>query len=526
MLKSSLIPVLLLSTIISGCSDVSETVVSNGEKISEGDTNNPDIDRADKVPNLTSTAVREYYDQWLIDIDNSSLSGTDYTHSKVGETLTQSFILRSADPIEQTVSLSYLYFKQYFWTGADSEIKFSIIDGQTQEVLIVQDFHTGPIGGKSGVISASGNALTLETPLDLQINKSYVMQFQVNKAQSDFSLYKTTTDYTDGESNGEGDIWFKALAGARWLEYDAISLVNDDTNTLVYDPGYATPLKAKMLSLDENDAGIERLLVNKNSSELALRYELSNTDMVNIQVTKDSSTDQDEISLQGVQLGTSYLNVYHNEQLIERVELQVTKPYNLKMSLSYIAYPGEVQNNVMDSFEYIKSDFDALYGPLNIHMDWHDNGIIEFEWDLNDDGMIWTDARDELHSPRTHNILPNMEDYFNNLYIVRLNKDDDYFGGCGGGGSSFNSEGNTAPRTGFIQVHTKSTPACLTPTLMHETAHNLGIGHYSSQSVEALPADNELSNVMKVGMQESKLFAFQWKIAHQTLTTLAEEGKL
>jgi len=479
-----------------------------------------------QVPDLTSTGVREYYAQWLIDIDNRSLSNTEVTRTKVGETLTQSFILRSDDPIENTVLLSYLYFNQYYWTGEGSEIKFSIIDPVSQEVLIIQDYHMARSGGKSGVISASGKALMLENPLRLELNKSYMMQFQVNKADHDFSLYLTTTGYVDGESNSGGDIWFKALAGAKWLEYDVINIVNDEKNTLVYDPGYATPLKAKMRSLDSNGAGIERLLVDKKSDALALRYELNNPDNVNLQVNKNVSEYQDELSLQGLQLGTSYLNIYHKQQLIERIELQVTKPYHLDMFLSYIAYPGETRNSVMDSFETIESDFKTLYGPLNIHLSWHDNGLIEFDWDLNGDSAIWTDVRDELMSPLTHNILPNAEDYFTNLYMVRLNKDDAYFGGCGGGGSSFASEGNTAPRVGYIQVHSYSTQDCLTPTLMHETAHNLGLGHYSSQSVEGIPADNEFLNVMKTGRKESKLFAFQWKVVHQTLNDLAEQGKL
>ncbi len=519
-----------MSALISGCVEVSETS-DDGSQISEEGKNNSDTDTDknidNELANLTSTGVREYNDQWLIDIDNRSLSSTDYTKTQVGETLTQSFILRSDNPIEETVQLSHLFFKQYFWTGQDSDITFSIIDAANQAVLIQQNYQTSPTDARSAIIKPGGtNALILDKPLDLKINHSYVMQFQVNKAEHNFSLYLSTKDYADGESNGQADIWFKALAGVHWLEYDALTITSDLNNQWVYDAGMATPLKAKMLSINNGSSHSEQLLVDKKVDNLALRYELSNPDLVNLKVSKGSSDAQDLLSFQGLQLGTSYLNIYHKLQLIDRIELQTTKPYTLDMSLSYIAYSGETMHDKMASFDRIKSDFEVVYKPLNIQLNWHDNGVIEFDWDLNGDGKSYTESRDEVMSPLTYNVLPDAEDYFTNLYLFRIDKNDETVRGCNGGGSSYSSEGNTAPRIGFKSVHFTQDLACIAPTLMHELAHNLGLGHYSAANADYLPVDNQLLNLMKTGRDENQVFAFQWKIMHQTLSDLAAQGKL
>ncbi len=506
----------------------SDTVIEADDKNdSENNNTNSGQDTKDNeqlVADLTINSQQDYTEQWLINIDNANLSLQAHTNTVSGDTMQQSFILRSQHPIAQTVELSHMFFKQYFWTGQDSDVQFSIIEPDTQTVLIQQDFNMESVDPRAGLIHPDGaRALTLKTPLALELNKSYVMQFQVNRAESPLSLYQTVQDYSDGENNQGPDIWFKAVVQAKWLKYDAITIESDAQNSLIFDPGWATPVKAKMLNLGGDS---EVLWVNKQHDKLALRYELSNSNQVNLQVEKEAKTSKDKIILQGLTAGSSYLNIYHNQQLIEEVELQVNTAHTLKLSYSYIAFPGETDHNKMQSFERVKADFNEIYQPLNIQLDWHNNGVIVFDWDLNGDGNSYTAEYDELHSPMTHNILPNMQDYFSNVYLFRIDKNDDTFRGCNGGGSSYASTGNSAPRLAFKSVHVPQDMGCIAPTLMHELAHNLGLSHYSAANSAYLPVANEKLNLMKTGRDEQNIFAFQWKIIHTTLTELAIQGKI
>ena len=525
MLKNSVVPFLVLCSILSGCSESEiggENIFEDDEKITEG---NGSVGGDKKVvPNLTPTGVKKYNDQWLVAMDNESLatSTQDRTVTNTGEVLKQSFKLRSSNPIEETVYLSHLFFKQYFWTGADSEITFSIIDADSQELLVQQNFNTSSISTRSGIVlpEAGANPIVFDQPLAIELNKSYVMQFHVNNAEFSLSLYRSTQDYLDGESNDGGDIWFKAIASAKWLQYDAIDISSDDNNQLVYDSGLATPLKSKMLSVDGSS---ELLVIDKRLAELALTYELSDPDMASLQVDADVVANQDQLYLQGLQQGSSSLNIYHNQQLIERIELQITKNRSIDLSYSYIAYPGEVEHEKMDMFNRVKSDFESVYKPLNIKINWHNNDVLEFEWDLNGDGYSWTENSDEMLSPITQNIIPNAERYFSNLYLVRVNKDDEFFGGCNGGGSSLTS---SEMRVGYKSVHTKGDLGCVPPTLMHELGHNLGLAHYSDANTDNLPIENQYLNMMKTGRDENQVFAFQWKIIHKTLKDLSDLGRI
>lgn len=436
--------------------------------------------------------------------------------------MTQSFMLRSALPIEQTVEIDHVFLKQYFWAGKNSDIQFLIKDPQTQTIFVQQPLQMINMDPRSGVVQADGSrALKLAHPIYLKLNTPYEMVFQMNAADHPFSLYHTNEDYPDGENDQGLDIWFKVLGQANWLDYQAVSITSHTDNALIFDPGWATPQVAKMLnSLGE----AESLIINKLQKDLNLRYSLSHPDHVLMQVTPCAL--QDVITLQGLTPGTRYLNVYHNSQLIQQVALHVTLQHSLSLSFSYIAYPGERDHDNMRSFERIKADFTSVFNPLNIQFNWHDNGVLIFDRDLNQDGASYTPQYDEMMSPMNHNILPNMDQYFSNVYLFRTNKNDNYAGGCNGGGSSYAASGQTAPRLAYKSVHFFQSVECLAPTLMHEVAHNLGLSHYSSANTDAIDVSNPYLNLMKTGRDEQNVFAFQWAIIHQTIERLKREGSL
>jgi len=527
MSHSSLLATLLFCSTLAACVEVNKDEGNSPSEPDNGnptDSNLPDNNEPQTWPDLIPAGQQEYTEQWLINMDNASLSAQGHSDTLVGETMSQSFILRSPHPVEKNVQLSHLFFKQYFWTGADSDVQFSIVDQDTQTVLLKQAFQLAPMDPRSGIVKPDGShALKLVEPLALELDKTYVMQFQVNRAENPLSLYHTTQDYVDGTNNQGEDLWFKAMGRGQWLNYDAITIKSDEQNPLIFDPGWATPLKAKMLNLLGES---ETLWIEKAHNNLNLTYKVANPNMASLLVSQELKPLQGQLSLQGLKTGNTYLNIYHNQQLIEQVELQISQHQTLALSYTYIAYPGETDHNKMRSFERVKADFAKIYQPLNIQLNWTNNGVIEFDWDLNGDGQSYSQEYDEMHAPMSHNILPNMQDYFTNVYLFRIDKNDETYRGCNGGGSSFVSQDNKAPRIAFKSVHVPQDLGCIAPTLMHELAHNLGLSHYSAANSDYLPVENERLNLMKTGRDENQVFAFQWKIIHQTLQDLSTQGKL
>jgi len=73
---------------------------------------------------------------------------------------------------------------------------------------------------------------------------------------------------------------------------------------------------------------------------------------------------------------------------------------------------------------------------MNVGIHWTDHGVLSFEWDLNGDGSSYTASYDEIWSPMTYGVLPNQDEFFSNLYTLRFNKTDSYYGGSNGGGTS------------------------------------------------------------------------------------------
>ncbi|NRB41494.1 MAG: hypothetical protein HRU20_23985 [Pseudomonadales bacterium] len=124
-----------------------------------------------------------------------------------------------------------------------------------------------PIDPRSGIVKPYGSqGLKLTQPLTLELDKSYSMQFKVNRAEHPLSLYNSSEDYIDGENNQGSDIWFKAMATSQWLNYEVITIHNDAQNQLVFDTGLATYLKAKMVNKNRSN---ETSIVNKHQANLA-----------------------------------------------------------------------------------------------------------------------------------------------------------------------------------------------------------------------------------------------------------------
>ena len=97
----------------------------------------------------------------------------------------------------------------------------------------------------------------------------------------------------------------------------------------------------------------------------------------------------------------------------------------IKLSYSYINYPVETTPNVlMGYYGGISSYISSVYSKANVGINWTDNGVLTYEWDLNGDGNSASADRVEEWSPMTANVIPNQNQFFSNVFMLRLNKDD------------------------------------------------------------------------------------------------------
>ncbi|NRB41493.1 MAG: hypothetical protein HRU20_23980 [Pseudomonadales bacterium] len=98
---------LLLASFLTACagSDKNSSVDNNASN-PDATQEQEDVINKQQQSDLNVTKHQDYTEQWVIDIDLHS-------DTQVGETLSQSFKLRSDHPIEQTVVLSHFFFKQY-----------------------------------------------------------------------------------------------------------------------------------------------------------------------------------------------------------------------------------------------------------------------------------------------------------------------------------------------------------------------------------------------------------------------------
>jgi len=464
--------------------------------------------------------AQEYYSQDLLDMPQTF--NENIFNVLFGGKIQQSFELHSKDPNMESVNLKFIFLKT----------KGSPKDGGQNISL---NFYEGSIGNLGRQIHSqvySVESIDVETAfsvpdravmirldenLILNANQNYVFEIS-NSDQRDNLYFKfATVDYIEGESNKDsGDLWMKfyGLVTSTPVE-EQLAVVNTPDSKYALDL-LSSHFPIKMVNMFEAEP-------IKIESSLAgtLTYDIVDESKVRIERTSVNNGECEYLNLLGMEPGKTTVYVTDGQDTLSYFDVVVTERKLIDLTYTYIRYPGESDHDLQRCYQSVSENIKDIYKPYNIDISFSDNGIIEQEWDTNGNEVSDRDEAEHILS-----LAPNAENYFSNLVVLRQNKDDQYFGGSNGGGSSvgFGSDANL-PRFGYVAVHLHRTPESIASTLAHELAHNLGLSHYSSANRNGVDVENQFQNIMKVGRQADEIYAFQWEVIHECINRRISLGE-
>jgi len=473
--------------------------------------------------NIAGAITPDFYETYKFNaIQGMSSAGSSSHFLNEGQSLTQSFRLDSDgligaynrngsnDILTYALSDITVYVGGYIAIDSTSTFRLEVFESDGTTLVDQVDLVTG-IYGKNN------RTFVFDTPLDLALDTSYLLKITYILAgtpayvDTGVKFYKSASDYPDGLCNLGGDIWFKSNGTSQIPGFTFLTVQADAGNAYFYDPGYdmgTTPLvvKSKLLGVMGH---LE--MINVSNGGHTLTYVVDDTTIATAQQTGGGTVDT--LTLDGCLEGHTYLFIKNDDQVIDLIRLQSYRPRLMHLSYSYIAYPGETVTWMHTASTDITEFISNFYAQTNIAIDWTDNGILEFEWDLDGDGQSWDASYAEMHSPLNYGILPTPEVYFSNIYMLRFNKDNNYFGSSNGGGTSVGFGHTSGPsRLAIVRSPVKPLNYAFgrADTLAHELAHNLGLWHVNSGADQYL-------NLMKTGRAASALFAAQWDVLHNML---------
>ena len=406
-----------------------------------------------------------------------------------GQSLSRTIRIASAEhPLSgDELEITLFRVQEGVWGGNDRQFSLRLTDIESGEPAY------------EGSIQLSGGTQLIPTaPIKVRADQDY--EFRLT--------YVSGPDEQGFRSNEEGELWL-AAEGRQEREANPYALVlPDPANKLAFDPGLGSATKQKLLS----SQGVpEALLIGKVPGPQPLSYRIANPELVSLQLVTGET--QDRLQLQGLAAGETWLDILAGDRLVEQVRLFITAPKALSLSYSYIAFPGERQTHLWDDGAIIMADMSRRFAPYNIRLNWVDHGILVHEWDKNGDGQVYETDGSELGAPLREGWIPNTDQVFSNIYVMRSYKDDARECSGSGAGLSFGiGPEDSAPRAGYrsacpgnITVYGQSL------TLSHELGHNLGLWHTGSAD------PYRMSNLMTSGRPEGIFFADQWRIMHQTI---------
>jgi autotransporter-associated beta strand protein len=334
------------------------------------------------------------------------------------------------------------------------------------------------------------------------------------------NLFVAASDYPDGTFSAPGDLWF-GLAGTTVLPvFNSVALSGQPANVYYLDAGSNADstnhdkLKGKLLGVNGHP---EQLNFACPASWPPLTFAVANPATVTLQV--QGSGGNHALTLNGAAEGETFLFAKAGGTVVAYLKLQCYPQRPVKMSYSYVQYPGESDHTLKHASAEIMAYISSVYAKANVAIQWTDNGIITYEWDHNGDGDSNTADDTELWSPLVTGWIPNRNSVFSNVFMLRNNKDDNYLGGTNGGGTSKGYGVATPPAVtagygAVVRCHLLRPASQFASTLAHEVGHNLGLFH------TGIGAPTPLDNLMDVGRVGDSLWSWQWDTIHATLKTL------
>lgn len=414
----------------------------------------------------------------------------------VGGQLSRPLKIKAADlPLLGTqLTMTAFQVQEGYWGGNNRQFAIRVVE--TQSGAVIYD----------GDASFSSNTFTPSFPIPVQAEREYTFTLR----------YLSGGDKQGFRVNEAGLLWLNVRGEQVQALNPHAQVLPDPKNALAYDPGLQRHLKEKLLSTSGN-AEILHILKQGNPAPV-LSYSITDTALATLSV--QTGTTQDTLALSGLAPGETNLQISIDGNVVDVVRLVVTIPKEVTLSYSYIAFPDEPKTHLWDDGALIQSDITRRYAPYNITLVWRDNGVLVHEWDADGDGESYEPDYSERQAPMTQGWIPNQEQVFSNLYILRSYKDPTLACGSSGAGSSLGmGPTNPPPRAGYRAACPGNvTELGQSLTLAHELGHNLGLYHMSDTQA------NGSGNLMYVGRQEGIFFAPQWRIIHQTLDARLAAG--
>ena len=331
------------------------------------------------------------------------------------------------------------------------------------------------------------------------------------------NLFPAAGDYPDGVCSATtNDLWC-SLAGSSALPiFTNLNVTAIATNAYFLDVSTNQDLtsydnlKGKFLGVNGHP---EQLKFTCPAVWSPLTFARTDTNLATMQTQGSGGTNT--VTLNGLAEGETFLFAKSGATVVSYLKLQSHPRRTMNLAYAYVRYPTETSNWVYTAYSGITNHISTVYAQANIGINWTNDGVLTFNWDLNSDGSSYTAAYDEVWSPMTYGVLPNMQKVFSNVYGLRDVTNDAYYGQSNGGGTSTGLGPQTLPPRGaMVRVNLLSrTPDSLGSTLAHEVGHNLGLYHVAVGT----PATD---NLMDVGRYADNLWSWQWAIIHSTLSTL------
>ncbi|MGS3175358.1 hypothetical protein [Aeromonas sanarellii] len=394
------------------------------------------------------------------------------------------------------LSIRTFQVKEGVWGGSNRQFALRLTDPDSGEVL-----YDGPLA------FSSGTTFTPSAPIPVLAGRDYHVTLR----------YLAGTGQQGFKRNEAGQFWLSAEGIQEQRVHPYAQVLADPANRLAFDPGLSRPLKEKLLS---SAGGEEVLHIRKlpGAEARVLSYAIADPALATLQI--QPGEEEDRLVLSGLQEGETNLAILANGEPVDLVRLVVTAPKAVRLSYSYIAFPGETQTHLWDDGALIQRDIGRRYAPYNIRLSWVDNGVLVHEWDRDGDGDSYEGDRSEQEAPFSEGWIPNQGQVFSNLYVIRRYKDPARAcGGAGAGSSMGMGPDDAPPRAGYrAACPGNATELGQSLTLAHELGHNLGLWHAKDTD------PNGAANLMYVGRQEGIFFAPQWRVIHQTLSRRIAAG--
>jgi hypothetical protein len=445
-----------------------------------------------------------------------------------GSTLTQTFVPR-ADAFlaafnaqdsngvhSASVSAVTLTFNAWQNTASTFNLALSRVEaGGARTLLCAQDF-LQRVQGRTAYTFTFSNAVPVSLDQQHELAVTLV-QCGVNTygGPAAVDLQTPTNDYPDGACSAGSDLWFGLAASPGLPVFTNLNISEITTNAYFFD----TSTNQDSTSYD-NLRG-KFLGVNSHPEQLkftcpaawAPTFVLADTNLATLQAQGSSGTNT--ITLNGLAEGETFLFAKSGATVVGYLKVQSHPRRTINLAYAYVRFPTESSNWAYTAYSGITSHISTAYAKVNLGINWTNDGVLTFNWDLNNDGSSYTAAYDEVWSPMTYGVLPTMERFFSNLYGLRDGTNANTYGQSNGGGTSSGLGPQTVPPRGaMVRVNLLSrTPDSLGSTLAHELGHNLGLWHVAVGT----PATD---NLMDVGRYADNLYSWQWTVIHNTLSIL------